>query len=316
MALSLTWGGRADTNVTFSEFFAGNHTVAARFMLQFVNVYAGPMLAVHGSGVYFIGNGDGGGGKNKISIRIGTGFLDVPITASFKETWHHVAVVRSGTTCTVYIDGASKGTLTISSSNNPNGMICLGRSDEIHQQFYGFLDDVAVFTAALSASQVAALAVAATLAGNEANLLAGFIFGDGPSAPLPAKLTRPVAYVPGAHNVTVSNNRNNAADRALLPLSLVSHMRLPFAQGQIANVVQGFGNSTGSHNGYAAFCYDFGFPNSDSTATCSRRRLRERLHTSGKVDRTQARVRPTSSLSNRVETSSAITYICSRILAS
>ena len=119
MALSLTWGGRADTNVAFSEFFAADHTVAARFMLQFVNVYTGPMMAVHGSGVYFIGNGDGGGGNNKISIRIGNGSLDVPIAASFKETWHHVAVVRSGSTCTVYIDGASKGTLTVSAANAP-----------------------------------------------------------------------------------------------------------------------------------------------------------------------------------------------------
>src|SRR4029077_18479693 len=263
MALSLTWGGRADTNIAFSEFFAGNHTVAARFMLQFVNVYAGPMLAVHGGGSYFIGNGDGGGGNNKISIQIGSGSLDVPIPASFKESWHHVAVVRNGATCTVYLDGVWKGTLTISAANNPSGTIRLGRSDQIHQQFYGFLDDVAVFTAALSTSQIVALAAATTLTGSEANLLAGFVFGDGPGGPLPAKLTRPLTYVPGAHNLTVSANRNNAADRALLPLSLVSHMRLPFAQGQIANVVQGFANPSVSHNGYAAFCYDFGFPNGD-----------------------------------------------------
>ena len=97
MALSLTWGGRADTNVAFSEFL---------------------------------------------------------------ETWHHVAVVRSGSTCTIYLDGASKGSLTLAASNNPSGVIRLGRSDEIHQQFYGFIDDVAVFTSALSASQVAALAAA------------------------------------------------------------------------------------------------------------------------------------------------------------
>jgi hypothetical protein len=29
MALSLTWGGHAGTNVAFSEFFPGNQTVAA-----------------------------------------------------------------------------------------------------------------------------------------------------------------------------------------------------------------------------------------------------------------------------------------------
>jgi len=263
MALSLTWGGRADTNVAFSEFFGSGHTVAARFMLQFANTYAGPMLAVHGGGVYWIGNGDGGGGNNRISIRIGSGSLDVPIPATFRETWHHVAVVRSGSTCAIYLDGASKGSLTLAASNNPSGVIRLGRSDEIHQQFYGFLDDVAVFTSALSASQVAALAAATTLTGNEASLLAGFVFGDGPGGSLPATLTRPVAYVPGAHNVTVSNNRNSAADRVLLPLSLVSHMRLPFAQGQIATVIQGFADGGGSHNGYASFCYDFGFPGGD-----------------------------------------------------
>jgi hypothetical protein len=263
MALSITWPGRADTNVAFSEFFSANHTVATRFMLQFVNAYTGPMLAVHGSGVYFIGKGDGAGGNNKLLIRIGTGSLEVPIPASFKETWHHIAVVRDGATCTVYLDGKSKGTLTISSSNNPSGTIRLGRGDEIHQQFYGFLDDVAVFTAALSAAKISALSAAMTLTGNEANLLAGFVFGDGPSGSLPAKLKRPISYVPGALNVALSNNRNNAADRPLLPLSLVSHMRLPFADGQVANVVQGFCNPTVSHNGYAAFCYDFTFPNSD-----------------------------------------------------
>jgi hypothetical protein len=263
MALSLTWGGRADTNVAFSEFFAGNHTVAVRFMLQFVHVYDGPMLAVHGSGAYFIGNTYAGSGNNNISIRIGSGSLDVPIDAGFKETWHHVVVVRKGTVCTVYLDGVSKGTLTISSSNNPSGTIRLGRSDEVHQQFYGFLDDVAVFKAALTAAQVASLAAATTLTGTESNLLAGFVFGDGPGAPLPASLARPVTYVPGARNVTVSSNRDSAADRALLPLSLVSHMRLPLEQGVIGKVTQAFADPTISHTGYAAFCCDFAFPASD-----------------------------------------------------
>ena len=263
MALSLTWGGRADTNVAFSEFFAGNHTVAVRFMLQFVHVYTGPMVAVHGSGVYFIGTTYAGGVNDRLTIRVGAGTLDVPIAAGFKGAWHHVAVVRNGPTCTVYVDGASKGTLTIASSNHPSGTIRLGRSDEIHEQFYGLLDDVAVFTAAMPAADVATLAAAKTLTGKEPHLHAGFVFGDGVAGGLPAALSRPVAYVPGARNVAVSNNRDSAADRKQLPLSLVSHMRLPFAQGQIANVVQAFADETISHSGYAAFCYDFTFPSED-----------------------------------------------------
>ena len=270
MALSLTWGGRADTDIDFSEFFAGDHTVSVRFMLQFINGYEGPMLAVHGSGVYLIGNDcivPSGRRRphmkleptNRISVRIGSGSCQIRIPASFRETWHHLAVVRNGMTCTVYVDGAAKGTLTLSSANNPSGVIRLGRSDEIHQQFYGFLDDVGVFTAALSASEVAALATAATLTGAEANLLAGFVFGDGPGAALPAKLKRPLAYVPGARNVTLSTKRNSTADRVLLPLSLVSHMRLPVARPRIARVCQGFGGAL-SHHGYAVFAYDLEFP--------------------------------------------------------
>jgi len=163
MALSLTWGGRADTNVALSEFLTGNHTVAVRFMMQFVNVYAGPMVAGHGSGRYFIGNGNGGADNNKISIRIGASALDVPIATNFKEAWHHVAVVRNGSTCTVYLDGASKGTLTFPTSNVPTGTLRFGRSDEIHEQFYGLIDDVAVFKAALSASTVAAVELGSSL---------------------------------------------------------------------------------------------------------------------------------------------------------
>ena len=263
MALSLTWGGRADTNVALTEFFGADHTVAVRFMIQFANIYEGPMLAVHGSGTYFIGCGDGSAGNNKITIRIGSGSLELPIAQTFQGSWHHVAVVRSGTIGTVYLDGASKGTLALPASGQPSGTLRMGRSDQIHQQFYGFLDDVAIFKAALTAAQVSALASANTLTGNETNLLAGYVFGDGPTAALPATLTRPVTLVPGAHYVNVSPNRNNAADRGLLPLSLVSHMRLPFAQGQIASIVQGFANPTVSHSGYAAFCFDFVFPNGD-----------------------------------------------------
>jgi hypothetical protein len=122
---------------------------------------------------------------------------------------------------------------------------------------------VAIFKEAMSATQVASLAKATTLTGKEAKLLAGFVFGDGPGTPLPATLMRPLTYVPGALNVTVSSSRNNAADRALLPLSLVSHMRFPFEQGRVASVSQAFADQGGSHKGYAAFCYDFIFPSSD-----------------------------------------------------
>ncbi len=115
---------------------------------------------------------------------------------------------------------------------------------------------MAIYKETLSATQVSSLAKATTLTGQEANLLAGFVFGDGPGTPLPATLTRPLTSVPGALNVTVSHSRNNTADRALLPLSLASRMRLPFEQGRVANVSQAVADQGGSHKGYAAYCYD------------------------------------------------------------
>jgi hypothetical protein len=216
-------------------------------MLQFVNVYTGPMLAVHGGGVYFIGNGDGGGGNNHLSIQIGGASLDVPIPASFKESWHHVAVVRSGATCTVYLDGVSKGTLTISAASNPSGTLRLGRSDEIHQQFYGFLDDVAVFKAALSASRIKTLAAAKTLRGTERNLLAGFVFGDGPGGPLPAKLTRPVTYVPATCDGLGQSEQRRRPRRCR---SAWSVQRLPARANRPGRAGL---RTRQSANGYAAF---------------------------------------------------------------
>ncbi len=262
MALSLTWGGYCDADVDFSEFYAGDHTVTARFMLQFINCYAGPILAVHGAGTYFVGQGDYYDGGNHLLVQIGAGKLKIPIGDAVRATWHHLAIVRSGSTCTVYLDGQSQGTLALGASSQPSGTLRLGRGDAIHQQFYGLVDDFAVFTVAKSAAQVQALAAAATLSGTEANLLAGFVFGDGP-ATTPATLRRRASLVPGALQVAASAARDSAADAKLLPLSLVSHMRLPFPQGKVASITQAFCDRTISHMGYAAYCYDFVFPDED-----------------------------------------------------
>jgi Concanavalin A-like lectin/glucanases superfamily len=106
--LACTWGGYADTNVDFTEFFAGNHTVAVRFMLQFPNAYTGPMLAVNGGGSYVIGQGDflgdTPGGQTKLVAKIGNGQLIYPLNL-LAGTWHHLAVTRTGSTVRLYLDG-------------------------------------------------------------------------------------------------------------------------------------------------------------------------------------------------------------------
>jgi hypothetical protein len=276
VALGCTWGGYADSDVDFSEFFASDHTVAARFMLQFPNAYTGPMLSVNGVGTYLIGQGDflgdAPGGQSKLVAKIGNGQLIYPVSLA-PGTWHHLAVTRKGSVLTLYLDGQQAGGTFGLSGGPPKGRLRLGKTtfdaglDAGGTQFYGLLDDVAIFTAALSQSQIAGLAAGPHLSGAEPHLLAGYVFGYQPPGGLPAKLARPLSRTPAAMIQPVSANRDNTADAALLPLALSSHAHLPFPPGQAWYVIQGFDDATGSHKGYASFCCDLmlaGKPQSES----------------------------------------------------
>jgi murein DD-endopeptidase MepM/ murein hydrolase activator NlpD len=281
MALACTWGGYADTDLKLSEFFGSDHTVAVRFMLQHPKAYVGPMLSVKGSGTYLIGQGDHGpSGPVNLIVKIGSDTqasavtVEAPLAAG---TWHHLAVVRTGGTLpvdplnavslsvggtlTVYVDGKPSGSMNLLPGPGPSGTLRMGKTsfdaalDAGADQFYGLLDDVAVFTAALSPSDVAALAAAAHLTGTEANLHAGFTFGYTPPSGVPAKLARPVTLSGASSLREVSVNRDNAADAKLLPLPWTGHLHVPFPPGETWRVVQGYEGNV-DHQGFAAFCLD------------------------------------------------------------
>jgi murein DD-endopeptidase MepM/ murein hydrolase activator NlpD len=90
-------------------------------------------------------------------------------------------------------------------------------------------------------------------------LLAGYTFGFTPEAgTLPDTLKRPLASkTPGAQIVAVSDARVGTIDLQKMPLPLNAHMRLPFPRGEEWRVSQGTHNSSGSHQGYAVFAWDF-----------------------------------------------------------
>lgn len=58
MAVTIGWKGVVDTDVQFTEFYAGNHTIVVWFLPQYPNAYAGPILSVNGAGSYLVGLGD------------------------------------------------------------------------------------------------------------------------------------------------------------------------------------------------------------------------------------------------------------------
>jgi murein DD-endopeptidase MepM/ murein hydrolase activator NlpD len=267
MALACTWGGSAQSNINFSKFFQRDHTIAIRFLMQYPIGYAGAFLSVHGQGRYFVGQGDFKTlgisppkgidgvvipGRTSLLIEIGNEFFNHPIG---DHSWHHVALTRTGNQMQVFIDGEPLKPFLISTESLPDGTLRFGHSgfrlnSGIGGQFYGLLDDFALFNSALSHENIKRLANAKRLTGKE-GMQFGCVFLDS----APESLRLPLQLSPGASYQEVSDSRNAMVDLPRIPLPLNSHMHLPFAPGEAWHVTQGY-NQTMSHNGYAAFCWD------------------------------------------------------------
>jgi concanavalin A-like lectin/glucanase superfamily protein/peptidase M23-like protein/polyglycine hydrolase-like protein len=269
-ALGLSWTGYADTNLTFSEFFAGNHTLVFRFMPQFPNAYEGPMVAENGSGQFMIGQGDylAGAAGTKLLLRVGSQSRTYA-TSLQPGQWYHLAVVATSNATqrlfTLYLNGVQMGTTLSVASNDsqlPSGTLRFGKRttgqfvNGHNAQFYGLMDDIAVFNRALSVTEIQNLRTnVLQLTGNESDLLAGYTFNQGS---FPSMLTRPVTLNGSAQKVTASTNRSSATDAVALPLPTRQvEMTLPFPPGEAWYVIQGYDTAGGSHKGYASFCWDF-----------------------------------------------------------
>ena len=109
----------SDTNTYKALFSAGSETAGRYVLLQY-----GSNIVVDLYGV----------GQN-INVSCG-------ITAN--SGWHHVALVRSGTTVTLYYDGVSKATATRSGTvGNTNGFFC-GNNSAGTNPYNGYIDDLRV----------------------------------------------------------------------------------------------------------------------------------------------------------------------------
>jgi len=300
-ALAIGFGGYADLDLTFGEFFAQNHTLVVRFMPQHPYAAAGPLLAENGNGTYAFGVGDyrwGRGndgvlGNSMIFVQAGDtqvvyevkGFVDqVGGPVGYRNVWQHLAVVRQGNTIRAHLNGKllhafNSAELTIPSSGLPsnNTPLRIGRrtsglsDDSRFWQFYGLVDDVGVFTRALTHDEIQQLSIAHSLHGNEDGLLAGWTFDK--NASLPPTLSRPVTLPSAAdiaeyvnnhaghpvpvHHVEVSSDRDSSEDSKKMEIRPSKvQTRPPFAAGEWWQVAQGWEHPEGSHNGTASYCWD------------------------------------------------------------
>ncbi len=130
--------------------------------------------------VFHLGTGNGRGGTNGLLLGFGNGSstaplylrnwnasgLDVDLVATVgAEVWHHLAVVRAGIRLTLYVDGlpvSSDDSFSITASSHTAGTPAIfGGGTSISpgsltdRYFNGSMADLAIFSAALSASEVA-----------------------------------------------------------------------------------------------------------------------------------------------------------------
>lgn len=267
-ALSFGWGAAVDTDLRFSEFAGRDHTLAARFMIQYERSYEGPILASSGAGGYVVsvaGYGEGRTGAEKLRVSFGERRRYYTVGGRLAPgRWHWLAVVREGSRLRLYLDGealraddSGTGFQATEGAPLPDATLRLGRRAEGDAQFYGFIDDVALFNSALSEKALKShYQLSPRISGNEAGLIAAYTF-DRNEAGAEGGRERPVSFVGPASKVQVSAARESRPDALLLPPPFQkTEVRLPFRSGQAWKVIQGYGQPL-SHNGGGVFSFDF-----------------------------------------------------------
>ena len=279
-SLATSWKGHADTDLDFNEFMGGDHTVSLRFMPEYLFADWAPILGENGTGYFALGQVsrvDTVDGKNVGVSQIWLKIADkqrkweVPVEPG---KWHSLALVGKrgnwNTDFTVYLDG-EKLSPQLSVSNNhwdwPKGTIRIGRRTDgeptggrPNAQFYGLTDDVAIFSRALGAAEVAEISKKNhKFDGSETDLVAAYTFDTDVSA---TRLKRGVSFTGAARSVLTSKNRSELDSATFILPSPENQetLLLPFAPGQAWTVSQGYSGqfyAEPSHGGIYDGCMDF-----------------------------------------------------------
>lgn len=124
----------------------------------------------------FIGNDEGPGNRKKWFFALGGGYLNFHINGPalgpqffplvpFSPTvgvWYHLAVVRRGSSYTMFINGAPAGSATNANAiPNPNAPLTIGQAENLGF-VNGVLDEVSVYSRALAPEEIRAIYDAGT----------------------------------------------------------------------------------------------------------------------------------------------------------
>ena len=292
----LGWPAQVRTHVDIDSFVGKDHTLIVRVMPRYVHGAPGPWVSNEGAGTYTFGQGDyrNGNGDNTLrgdpvlTLQVGDRTA-IYLAPGFKANqWHDLVAMRKGKRFSVFLDGmalkpvsvkklskvfvrirpASEIDATqIDANTLPKGALVFGRhafdpaSDEHAEQAYGVLDRVVVFSKALSASELQLWRGGQrTITGNETGLFAAWHLNTAAtSAVQVSKIHAPVEVRGRAVHIPLTGVGDFDTALAYSPdrlAKLVPSVAVPLPPGRW-KVAQGYDNASSSHNGTAAYCYDF-----------------------------------------------------------
>ncbi len=202
--------------------------------------------------------------------------------------WVQLAVVRAHNTFKIYLDAKAIDQIPIDPSDDklPRGRtnLRLGRrtngspnrdpdsdDDEFEKlvngkegQFYGLIDDVAVFKRALTRDQIDLIRLnpEERIRPDDPTLAGAWNFADRQPEGVMSQsrvFFNSLSTAKKSAGVSlVSESRSSPIDRKLLPLAFQKQRRqLPFRPNQVWTVIQGMNDPEGSHMGGSAFSLDF-----------------------------------------------------------
>lgn len=168
------------------------------------------------------------------------------------NTWQHVAVVNSGGTRVVYINGISQGLSGTAATISANGDILTIGVDFLTsaRYFNGYIDEVRVWNVARTSSEISATRATA-LAGNEAGLVAYYRFDEGTGTTAIDQR--------GLHPGTLVNMTSGNWLATGAPISYPENtvtigeaLNMPAATWTAQNYVRWASNATNTHDGFVA----------------------------------------------------------------
>jgi formylglycine-generating enzyme required for sulfatase activity/predicted Ser/Thr protein kinase len=152
----------------------GNNDFTIELWANFAVVPGGSLVR---AGAVFVGNDDGPGAQDKWFFAVGGGLLNFTVynkmspppngclaRAPFSPVvgkWYHLAVTKSGTTFTTYVNGVAVGSeMSRSPIARPSAPLTIGQAEGLGFM-NGTLDEVAIYDRALSAAELLAITNAA-----------------------------------------------------------------------------------------------------------------------------------------------------------